>query len=565
MSVATLLGMGMAHLMGWTPAAGFVFGLALSVASTVVLLRALQERRAVQTERGRIAVSWLIVEDLAMVMALVLLPALAGSVLQTSPQASMFDAWIMPLSITLLKVGGFVAFMLIVGRRVIPWTLHWVAHTGSRELFRLAVLAIALGVAFGAALLFDVSFALGAFFAGMILAESELSHRAAEETLPLRDAFAVLFFVSVGMLFNPFVLLSHPWAVLAVLGIILVGKSLAALAIMRLFKRDAETSYTVAASLAQIGEFSFILAGLGVGLGLLPKLGSDLILAGAIISIMLNPLMFVAARWATERTQTRHARVSPVRQPPVLGLSDHTVLVGYGRVGQVVAAGLASRQAPFVVVDAEPESADAARAAGFETLEGNCADHELLASTNIAKARRLVVAIPDPVEAGAIVEQARLVNPSIEIVARAHSEACGDHLTAHGANAVIVGEREIAHGMLDFVDIAPSAEPLAPAPPPPAPIVGVTAPVLDGAERLILDDAERAVLDGFRARGMGVGEAISRAAIAADAAVMGFGAERVEAAFESLADKHCLTLFGDGRASLTELGLVQAVSSRPLA
>jgi CPA2 family monovalent cation:H+ antiporter-2 len=260
MTVATLLGMGLAAILGWPMISGFVFGLALSVASTVVLLRALQEHRLVQTDRGKIAVGWLIVEDLAMVLALVLLPALAGALKAGEGAVDPMTAWVAPLGFTVLKVGGFVAFMLIVGRRVVPWLLHYVAHTGSRELFRLAVLAIALGVAFGAASLFGVSFALGAFFAGMILAESELSQRAAEETLPLRDAFAVLFFVSVGMLFNPFVVLENPWTVLAVLGIIIVGKSLAALAIIKAFGRSNTTAVTVAASLAQIGEFSFILA-----------------------------------------------------------------------------------------------------------------------------------------------------------------------------------------------------------------------------------------------------------------------------------------------------------------
>jgi CPA2 family monovalent cation:H+ antiporter-2 len=561
MTVATLLGIGMAYLMGWTLAAGVVFGLALSVASTVVLLRALQERRAVQTERGRIAVAWLIVEDLAMVLALVLLPALAGAVSQTAPQASVMDAWIVPFGVTLLKVGAFAAFMLIVGRRVIPWTLHYVAHTGSRELFRLAVLAIALGVAFGAALLFDVSFALGAFFAGMILAESELSHRAAEETLPLRDAFAVLFFVSVGMLFNPFVLISHPWAILGVLGIILLGKSLAALAIMKLFKRNAETSFTVAASLAQIGEFSFILAGLGVGLGLLPKLGSDLILGGAILSIMLNPLMFVVARWATRLVDARHAPPTAANDPPPVVLVDHTVLVGFGRVGQVVAAGLSRRSAPFVVIDAQPEGVAAARAAGFEAIEGNCANHALLAATNIARARRLVVAIPDPAEAGAIVERARTVNPALEIIARAHTDAAAAHLTAHGADTVIMGEREIANGMLSFmIRTAKPADP-----PASSTAAAIVPPSLTGAERLILDDAERAVLDGFRARRIGAGEAVSIETISADAEGMGFSPDRLRTAFASLAEKACLNLLGDGRVRLTQAGLVQAVSSRPLA
>ncbi len=556
-TAATLLGMVMAHLMGWNPAAGFVFGLALSVASTVVLLRALQERRAIQTERGRIAVAWLIVEDLVMVMALVLLPALAGAVSNTGAQASVLDAWIIPLSITLLKVGGFMAFMLIVGRRAIPWLLHYVAHTGSRELFRLAVLAIALGVAFGAALLFDVSFALGAFFAGMILAESELSHRAAEETLPLRDAFAVLFFVSVGMLLNPFVLLSHPWAVLSVLGIILFGKSVAALVIMKLFKRNAETSFTVAASLAQIGEFSFILAGLGVGLNLLPKLGSDLILAGAIISIMLNPLMFLIARWATSLADGNRPRSSAADDPAPIALTGHTVLVGYGRVGQVVAQGLVRTQTPFVVVDVIEENVQQAREAGFEALEGNCAQGAMLATVNIAKARRLVVAIPDPAEAGAIVEQARRANSGIEIVARAHSDAVSAHLLSHGANAVIMGEREIAKGMLDIVADKPA----------PAPVQAQAPPVgaMADAERLILDDAERAVLDRFRVQNMGAGEAISRETIAAGAAGVGFTLERIEAAIDGLAEKACLTLYGDGRMSLTPAGLAQALSTRPLA
>ena len=561
MTVATLLGMGMAHLMGWSLAAGFVFGLALSVASTVVLLRALQERRAIQTEKGRIAVAWLIVEDLAMVLALVLLPALAGAVSNAGAQTSVMDAWIIPLGLTLLKVGGFMAFMLIVGRRVIPWTLHYVAHTGSRELFRLAVLAIALGVAFGAALLFDVSFALGAFFAGMILAESELSQRAAEETLPLRDAFAVLFFVSVGMLFNPFVLLSHPWAVVGVLGIILLGKSLAALAIMRLFKRNAETSFTVAASLAQIGEFSFILAGLGVGLKLLPKLGSDLILAGAIISIMLNPVMFALARWATRLAKARQAQPSTAAEPTPIALTGHTVLVGYGRVGQVVAAGLVDAKAPFVVLDALEDGANQARIAGFETLEGNGAQADILTVANIAKAKRLIVAIPDAAEAGAIVEQARRANAGLQIVARAHTDAVVSHLLGHGANEVIMGEREIAKGMLDFVAAKPAPAP-APAPIDP-PAGSILSPI--GAERLILDDAEHAVLDVFRGRAMGAGEAISRDAIAAEAAGLGFTPERIETAIASLAEKACLNLYGDGRLSLTAAGLVQALSSRPLA
>src|SRR3954471_14597706 len=283
--------------------AGLVFGLALSVASTVVLLRALQERRLIETERGRIAVGWLIVEDLAMVLALVLLPALAG-VLGGQPQVddhasllslpASYGIWGV-VGVTLAKVAAFVVVMLVVGRRVIPWILHYVAHTGSRELFRLSVLAIALGVAFGAAKLFGVSLALGAFFAGMIMSESELSHRAAEESLPLRDAFSVLFFVSVGMLFDPTSLFHNTWPILATLFIIVVGKSLAALVIVLAFRYPLGTALMISASLAQIGEFSFILADLGVALKLLPEQGRDLILAGAILSILINPLIFAAA------------------------------------------------------------------------------------------------------------------------------------------------------------------------------------------------------------------------------------------------------------------------------
>ena len=287
---ATVMGMGLAYLLGWSIGAGLVFGLALSVASTVVLLRALQERRLVETERGRIAVGWLVVEDFVMILTLVLLPALAG-ILKGNPGAGA-SALIMPVLLTLAKVAAFVAVMLVIGKRVIPWLLHAVAHSGSRELFRLSVLAIALGVAFGASMLFDVSFALGAFFAGMILSESELSQRAAQESLPLRDAFAVIFFVSVGMLVDPMIVLREPLPLLATLLIIVLGKSVAAFLIVRMYGYPTSHALTVSASLAQIGEFSFILAGLGVSLALLPERGRDLVLAGAIISILLNPVLF---------------------------------------------------------------------------------------------------------------------------------------------------------------------------------------------------------------------------------------------------------------------------------
>jgi monovalent cation:H+ antiporter-2, CPA2 family len=456
---ATALGMVLAWWLGWPMSAGLVFGLALSVASTVVLLRAMQERRLLETERGRIAVGWLIVEDLAMVLTLVLLPALAP-VLAAGATLSLF-ALVLPIAITLGKVTAFVAIMLVVGKRLIPWVLHYVAHTGSRELFRLSVLAIALGVAFGAATLFDVSFALGAFFAGMILSESELSQRAASETLPLRDAFAVLFFVSVGMLVDPMVVAREPGAVLTTVLIIVVGKSIAAFVIVRLFGHPTATAFTIAASLAQIGEFSFILAGLGVGLKLLPEAARDLILAGAILSILLNPLFFAALdRWLAKAEAKSTADAvsdfrgeSTAREPvPLTRLTDHVVLVGHGRVGGFISAAVPADLALLVIED------DARRIATLggkarEAIAGNAADPEVMRAANLAAARCLLVAIPDAFEGGQVVAQARELHPALPIVARAHSEDEIEHLKKHGATTVVMGEHEIAKAMI--ADIPP--------------------------------------------------------------------------------------------------------------
>jgi CPA2 family monovalent cation:H+ antiporter-2 len=440
--VATLLGLGLALLLGWGLTAGLVFGLALSVASTVVLVRALQERRLMETERGRIAVGWLVVEDLAMVLALVLLPALAGATMAGSVAPGNLAV---TLGLTLGKVALFGAAMLIVGRRAIPWLLHYVAHTGSRELFRLAVYVIALGVAFGAAKLFDVSFALGAFFAGMVLNESKLSQRAAEEALPLRDAFAVLFFVSVGMLFDPGVLLRDPLGVLATVLIIVVGKSVAAYGIVRAFGHPHGTALTVSASLAQIGEFSFILVGLGVALSLLPPEGRDLVLAGAILSILVNPLLF----FLVDRRLPAAPR-SPV-PPPAAAPAEagHEVLVGYGRVGALVGRRLRAAGRKVVVIEAGEDAAAAARADGARVIEGNAADPEVLAEADLAGARRVFVAIPEAFEAGQVVEQVRAARPGLEILARADSEEAVEHLTRLGATLTVVGEREIAHRMLE--------------------------------------------------------------------------------------------------------------------
>ena len=450
---ATLLGVGLAAWMGWSVKAGVVFGLALSVASTVVLLRALQERRLIETERGRIAVGWLIVEDMAMVLALVLLPAFAGLFGGESGASAASIAT--ALGITVAKLVAFIAVMLIVGKRVIPWILHYMAHTGSRELFRLSVFVIALGTAFAAAELFGVSFALGAFFAGMILSESALSQQAAQETLPLRDAFAVLFFVSVGMLFNPSIVVTAPIPVIATLLIILVGKSIAAFGIVRAFGYSTATALTISASLAQIGEFSFILAGLGVGLALLPEEGRDLILVGAIISILLNPLLFNALdrmlhkkEPADQSAATAEESNTPRESVRPATLTNHVVLVGHGRVGSAISDVLAEKKVPFFVIEENDDAVAALKERGMHALSGNAADPEVIKAANLGAARCLFVAIPDAFEGGQVVQQARDINPALTIIARAHSDAEIEHLKKHGATLVIMGEHEIAKAMV---------------------------------------------------------------------------------------------------------------------
>lgn len=473
--LATLMGLALASLLGWPVGGGLVFGLALSVASTVVLLKALQERRLVETERGKVAVGWLIVEDLAMVLALVLIPAAASIADGTSQSSDPLAALISSklglelgiggiIGLTLLKVAAFVALMLVVGRRVIPWLLHWIAHTGSRELFRLGVLAIALGVAMGSAKLFGVSLALGAFFAGMILSESELSHRAAQESLPLRDAFAVLFFVSVGMLFDPAILIESPLPVIGTVFIITVGKSLVAFFVVLAFRHSVGTALTISASLAQIGEFSFILAELGVGLKLIPAEGRDLILAGAILSILLNPAIFALCETIRPGLEARFGRKpaptapqastadpraeEPLSEAPPTRLTDHIILVGYGRVGSLVGQDLLASGQPFLVIEDNDSHADALKAAGVELIRGNAASPAVLERANLAGARSLVIAIPDPFEAGQAIAQGRKLTPALTIIARAHSDAEVEHLTRLGADMVIMGERQIALEMI---------------------------------------------------------------------------------------------------------------------
>ena len=440
--VATLLGIGLAKLLGWSFGGGLVFGLSLSVASTVVLLRALEQRQLLDTKRGRIAIGWLIVEDLAMVLTLVLLPALAGTLGGKTDGGDAGLLW--PLLITLGKVAAFVALMIFGGRRVVPWVLERIAASGSRELFTLAVLAIALGIAYGSAVLFGVSFALGAFFAGMILNESELSHEAAENSLPLRDAFAVLFFVSVGMLFNPMILLQEPLTVLATFLVIVFGKSVAAYLIVRAFGHPNSTALVIAASLAQIGEFSFILASLGTGLGVLPADARDLILAGAMVSIFLNPILF--SMIVRDHRKDEDEPSAADRQ--VAQNMGHTILVGYGRVGKLIAARLAEKGVHFVVMEDDKEKAEEAGEAGHVVVRGNAMEDRHLRAANIGEARNMLIAVPEGFEGGAIHEHARHLNPTLTVIARAHSDAEVAHLESLGVPYIVMGERELAARML---------------------------------------------------------------------------------------------------------------------
>ena len=462
-AVATLLGFGVATLWGWNPGAALVFGFALSIASTVVLLRALESRGILDSVDGRIAVGWLVVEDLACVLALVLLPPLATLLGGVAPAASMANASLLKaVAITLVKVAVFVALMLIVGKRAFPKLLFWVARTGSRELFTLCVLATAVCVAYGSALLFDVSFALGAFFAGMMMRESEFAHRAAAESLPLRDAFSVLFFVSVGMLFDPRVLVEHPVKVLLVIAIIMFGKTLGAVGLVLGMKYPLRTALTVGAALAQIGEFSFIIAVLGRDLGLLPPEGHSLILVGSIISIGLNPVVFSTVEpvfeWlkrvsalARRFAALEHATAQLPATVDESRLVGQVVLVGYGRVGRRIAEVLTERKVPFVVAEMSRDAVETLRRKDIPAVSGDASDPAVLIQAHIANAAMLVVATPDPVKVRKMVDVARQLNPSVEIVLRTHTEEEAELLRSENAGAVFMGEHELALAMAGHV------------------------------------------------------------------------------------------------------------------
>jgi len=454
---STLIGTGIAVLLGWRMPGGAAFGFALSIASTVVVMRTLQERRLIETDRGRITAGWLVVQDLVTVLWLVLLPSLAAA-LGNRAGHGLAGAELVPfarnLALTLLKLVAFAALMWIVGRRVIPAILHYVAHTGSRELFRLAVLSVALGVAFGASELFGVSIALGAFLAGMILSESQLSQRAAEESLPLRDAFAVLFFVAVGMLFNPHVLIDQPVHLAMTVCAVVIAIPAVTFAIARALGLKSPAALFVGGGIAQIGEFSFILVNLCIGLNLLPRDARDLVVGTSILSILANPLIRNLAARAERRRATQSAAESAPEAFAPTSLTAHAIVVGYGRVGSLVAQGLKADGARFLVIEESPDAAERLRGEGMEFLSGNAADERVLMAANLGQARMIFIAIPQAFEAGQIVEQARRANPRIEIVARAHFDAEVDHLLQYGANKVIMGEREIAHAMLEHARAA---------------------------------------------------------------------------------------------------------------
>lgn len=458
--IATILGMTLAFFWGWTPGAGLVFGLALSVASTVVLLRALEQRNALGSSNGRIAIGWLIVEDLVMVLALVLLPALAG-VLGGKGHAGGGADIALVLSLTLGKVVLFLTLVLMIGTRAVPWILGRVARTGSRELFTLSVLATALGIAYGSAALFGVSFALGAFFAGVVLSESDFSHQAAADSLPLQDAFAVLFFVSVGMLFDPAILVREPLSVLAVLAVVLIGKSVATFGIVLAFGYPASTALTVSASLAQIGEFSFILVGLGAGLGLVSTEARDLVLAGALLSIALNPLAFLGFDALDRWLRRRPALLSLLERGGGLGLStlpdvaenahhDHAIIVGYGRVGRVVGMTLARENLPFVIVDRDRRRVEALRSRRAPAIYGEASTAGILEAAGIAHARVLVIATPESFQTRRIIEIARECNPALDIAVRTHSDAEVARLESEGVGLAIMGDRELSFGLTEY-------------------------------------------------------------------------------------------------------------------
>lgn len=474
-AVATLLGIGVSMMWGWSFGSALVFGLSLSCASTVVLLKALGDRGLLNSVNGKIAVGWLLVEDLVMVLALVLLPATAVLLGGTPIPGSDTDANIwMTLALTLLKVAGFIAFMLIIGKRLVPFIMQIVARLGSRELFTLTVVAAAVSIAFGAYKVFGVSMALGAFFAGMVVKESDFSHRAEEETLPLREIFSILFFVSVGMLFDPRILFDQPMHVLAVVGIIMVGKTIAAMALVLFFRYPINTALTVGASLAQIGEFSFILATLGVSLQLLSLEGQNLILAGALISITLNSFIFSAIEpvqnWIRERS--RLARLLERSGDPLAMLPDdvsqdylrdQVVIVGHGEVGRRITRTLMAQDIKVVIAEENRDIVESLRAKGIAAVSGHAREPSVLIQAHIQHARLLVLSPMDILDIHKIVDIAKTLNPQIQVLVCAESKEEAEVIRRDGIGEVYFAKEEMAKNMtnhiLNQIQIAHHQEP----------------------------------------------------------------------------------------------------------
>jgi CPA2 family monovalent cation:H+ antiporter-2 len=436
---------------GWDTGTGLVFGLALSVASTVVLLRTLEDHQLLDSRVGQVTIGWVVVEDVAMVLALVLLPPLAAN-LQGAESAPLLPV----IFKTVVKIGLFVAFMLVVGGRVVPWVLERVAGTGSRELFTLCVLAMAMGVAFGAAALFGVSFALGAFFAGMLLNESEFSHKAANDSLPMRDAFAVLFFVSVGMLFDPTILLEQPLQVLLTFALIVAVKWIVVWASLRLLGERPGDATLAASPLAQIGEFSCIVIGLAVSLKMMSGDARDLVLAGALLSIIANPFLVTPLVGRVKRRRQQAGTTAP---GPMADLVDHTIVIGYGRVGRDLIRLLRERGVDVALVEDDMDRVIQARGEGIPAVRGNAVLPQVLAAARPGAARLAILAIPRALEGGEVIAQLRKLNPDITVLARAHSEAEVKHLLAHGADAAVLAERELAHSLTDMVMSTPPYRP----------------------------------------------------------------------------------------------------------
>lgn len=459
---ATAMGGAMAWWWGWDLPASILFGLALSVASTVVLLRGLEENNVLNTVHGRIAVGWLVVEDLVMVLALVMLPTLGA--LKGGDASSLFTsgAFWQSLGLVLVKVAIFSAVMIIAGARAVPWLLQMVVKTDSRELFTLAVIAVAIGIAYAAATLFGVSFALGAFLAGVVINGSHISHRAAANALPFQDAFAVLFFVAVGMLFDPMVLLDKPWHVLAAVAIILVGKSLVAFGIVLFFKYPLVTALTVSAGLAQIGEFSFILASLGLIHGLLPPEGQSIILASALISITLNPLTFKSIkpilaliekspRWNSRFNRNQDKLATPDVEIDHEQMQDHVVLIGFGRVGRRIGEQLDDMQLPYLVIEHDRHYVEQLRKRHLPVIYGDASLPGILEHAELTHARILVITTPERFQTRRVIELARKLNPHIDIIVRTHHDDEYQHLKDLGIASVVMGERELAQRMGDEI------------------------------------------------------------------------------------------------------------------